>query len=145
MEEEQGNAVELAADDRRERADLLDLRRVELGERPLAHLELALGDRLRRVGRNLQQERVRVAEHRLAAERGQAVERLGRLRAALRDVAKANDLFDTEPLDVLERRSEGDVVPVLVGEEGEAHGGQSLDLTPAKPLRTRSGWSVKAP
>ena len=34
VEEEQGHAVELAADDRRERADLLDLRRVELGERP---------------------------------------------------------------------------------------------------------------
>jgi hypothetical protein len=33
---------------------------------------------------------------------------------------------------------------VLVGDEREAHG-QSLDLTPARPLRTHSGCSVKSP
>jgi hypothetical protein len=33
---------------------------------------------------------------------------------------------------------------VLVGEEREARG-HSLDLTPARPLRIHSGWSVKTP
>ena len=92
------------------------MRRVQLRQRPLAHLELPLGDRLRRVVGNLEQERVRVAEHRLAAERGEPVERLRRLGAALHDVAEADDLVDSEPLDVLERGAEGDVVAVLVGE-----------------------------
>jgi hypothetical protein len=33
---------------------------------------------------------------------------------------------------------------VLVGDEREAHS-QSLDRTPARPLRTHSGWLVKSP
>ncbi len=64
--------------------------------------------------------------------------------AALHDVAEADDLVDAEPLDVVEHGAEGDVVPVLVGEEREAHG-QSLDRTPARPLRTHSGRPVKSP
>ena len=93
VEEEQGHAVELAANDRREGADLLELRRVQLRKRPVAHLELPLGDRLRRVVVYLEQERIGVAEHRLAAESRKAVERLRRLRAALHDVAEADDLL----------------------------------------------------
>ena len=144
VEEEQGHAVELAANDRREGADLLELGRRQLRKRPVAHLELPLGDRLRRVVVYLEEERIGVAEHRLAAESRKAVERLRGLRAALHGVAEADDLRHAEQLDVLERGSEGDVVPVLVGDEREAHG-QSSDLTAARPARTRSGWSVKTP
>ena len=75
-----------------------------------------------RVLGNLEQERVGVAEHRLAAERREAVERLRGLRAALHDVAEADDLLDAEPLDVVERGTKGDVVAVLVGDEREARG-----------------------
>ena len=92
----------------------------------------------------LEQERVRVAEHRLAAERREAVERLRGLRAALHDVAEADELLHAEPLDVVEHGTKGDVVSVLVGDEREA-GGHSLDLTPARPLRTHSGRPVKSP
>jgi hypothetical protein len=144
VEEEHRHAFELAMDDRREGADLLELRGAQPRQRPLAHLEVPLGDRLRRVGGYLEQERVRVAEHRLAAEGREAVKGFRRLRAALRDVAEADDLLDTEPLDVLECGTEGDVVAVLVGEECEAHD-QSRDLTPVRPLRTHSGCEVKTP
>ncbi len=144
VEEDERCAVELAADDRREGAHLLDVRGVQLRQRPLAYLELAFSDRLRRVRGNLEQERVRVAEHRRAAEGRQTVECLPGLRPALHDVAEADDLFHAEPLDVLDRSAEGDVVPMLVGDESEAHG-HSLALMPARPLRTHSGWSVKSP
>src|SRR5205823_7282253 len=64
-------------------------------------------DRLRRVGGNLEQESVRVPEHRLAAEGREPVERLRRLGSALHDVAEADDLLHAEPLDVGEHgRSE---------------------------------------
>jgi hypothetical protein len=121
-----------------------ELGTAQLRKRPLANLELPLGDRLRRVGGDLEQERVRVAKHCLAAERREAVERLRGLRASLYDVAEADDLLDPEPFDVLECGAEGDVVPVLIREEPETHG-QSPLLMPSSPLRTHSGWSVKSP
>ena len=136
--------IELAADGRCEGADLLEVGRVELRQGPFPHLELALGHRLRRVERDFEQERVRVAEHRRAAEGREAVEGLRRFRPALHDVAEADDLVHAEPFDVLERRPERDVVRVLVRDEREAHA-QSLDLIPARPLRTHSGWFVQAP
>src|SRR5205823_11771558 len=111
-----------AADDRLEGADLVEVRGPELRQRPLADLEELLGDRLGRVGRHFEQQRVRVAEHRLAAERRETVERLRGLGATLHYVAEADELVHAEPLDVLERGTEGDVVRVLVREEREPHG-----------------------
>jgi hypothetical protein len=55
---------------------------------------MQFGDRLRRVGGHLEEKRVRVAEHRLAAERGEPVERHRRLCAALGDVSEAENLLD---------------------------------------------------
>ena len=138
MKEEQGHLVERAVHDRRERADLRDMRSAELGQRPLAYFELTVGHRLRRLGRYLEQERIRVAEHRLAAESRETVECLRRFRPALRDIAEADDLLDSKPFDVVERGAEGDVVPVLIREKCETHG-QSLLLMPSRPVRTHSG------
>ena len=121
MKEEQRYALDLPARDRCEGADLLDVRRVQLRQCPLPHFEMPFGDRLRRVGGHLEQKRVRVAEHRLAAERGEPVEGLRGLRAALRDVAEADDLVDPDALDIFQHNAEGDVVRVLVGDEREAH------------------------
>src|SRR5262249_1660351 len=53
--------------------------------------------------------------------RGEAVERLRGLSPALDDVAEADDLLHTEPFHVRECGAEGDVVPVLVGDERETH------------------------
>jgi hypothetical protein len=61
---------------------------------------MQFGDRLRRVGGHLEENRVRVAEGRLAAGRGEPVERLRRLCAALRDVPEADDLLDPDALDI---------------------------------------------
>jgi hypothetical protein len=119
--EEQAHAAELTADHRLERADLSELRLAELRQRPLPHLELALGQGLRRVLGDLEQERVRVAENGGAAQRAQPVEGLRGLNAALDHVAEAHDLVDPEPAQILDGRSEGDVVAVLVGEECEPH------------------------
>jgi hypothetical protein len=62
-------------------------------------------------------EGVGVADHRLATERGEPVEHLCRLGAALGNVAEADDAVDSDPLDVVDDRAERDVVSVLVGDE----------------------------
>ena len=122
VEAEKSHAVKFQSDDRPEGANLLELRGAQPRQRPFAHLEEPLRDRFRRVGGHVEQQRVRIAEHRLAAEGGEAVEGLRRLRATLRDIAEADDLLHAEPLDVLEHGTEGDVVRVLIGDERESHG-----------------------
>ncbi len=102
-------------------ADLLEVARLEPAERPLAALELRLGDRLGRVGRHLEQERVGVAEDHRPAEPGEPVEHLGRLRAALRDVAETDDLTDAEPLELSDDHRKRGVVAVNVRDERDGH------------------------
>jgi Phosphodiester glycosidase len=121
VEEDHGDAFELSPDDRREGANLFEVRGVQLRQRPLAHLEEPLGDRFRGVGGYLEEEVVGVAEHRLAAERGKSVERLPRLGPALGRVPEAHDLVDSDALEILDHHPEGDVVAVLVGDECEPH------------------------
>ena len=87
---------------------------------------------------NLEQERVRVAEHGLAPERRETVERLRGFGAALHDVAEADDVVDTDALDVLEHGAEGDVVRVLVRDEREAHAARL-------PWRAGRGVAAQAP
>ena len=105
---------------------------------------MPLGDRLRRVGGHLEEKRVRVAEYRLAAERGEPVESLRGLRAALRDVPEADDLLDPDALDIFQRNAEGDVVRVLVGDKRDAHAAR-LSGPPGRLKRFRDMPSSPLP
>jgi hypothetical protein len=90
-------------------------------EGPLAYLEQYVGDRLRGVGRQLEQKVVAVAENRRISEGAQPVERLRGLRAALGDVAQADRGVDADAVDVCHGRRERDVVAVHVGDESDPH------------------------
>ena len=95
--------------------------RGELSERPGATLQLCFCDRLGRIRRHLEQERVGVPEEHRPAEVSKAVEHLSRLRPALRDVAEAHDLLDAESLQHRYDSGEGDIVAVDVRDERERH------------------------
>src|SRR5205823_4901273 len=107
----------LTPDRRQEGADQVEVRIVQLRQGPFPHLELLLGDRLGGVRRYLEEEGVAVSKHRLTAKPPEPVERLRRLRAALSDVAEADDLVDDDALDIRDHGIEGDVVAVLVRDQ----------------------------
>jgi hypothetical protein len=104
-----------------ERTDLVEVGLVELGERPLALLQLRRRDLLRRVDGDLEQEVVGVAEDHRPAELGEAIEHLARLVAALDHVAEADRVLDAETAELTDDRGERAVVAVCVGDEPERH------------------------
>ena len=116
-------AVELDVERRHERADLLEVTRLELrrastSRRSSCASVIASGESVR----HLEQEVVGVAEDHRPAERGEPVEHLARLVAALHGVAEADDLLDPEALELGDDRSERRVVAVDVRDERERHG-----------------------
>lgn len=102
----------------------------ELLARPARRLEEPLDailvvDRLRlRAEVEGQQEVIRVAEDARALELAQEVDALGRLRAALRDVAEGDDQARLPTLKVRKSGAERDRVAVHVRDEGDAHEGE---------------------
>jgi len=100
----------------------LEVMRLELRQRPVAALELCLRDRLRRVGRHLEQEIVGVSEDDGPAERGEPVEHPARLVASLHGIPETDDPIDPEALELGDDRCERRVVAVDVRDECERHG-----------------------
>ena len=70
---------------------------------------------------------VGVAEDAGATELAQQVDALLRLRPALGDVAERDDQVNVVALDVGERRTESNGVPVHVGDEGDPHSAELTD------------------
>jgi hypothetical protein len=70
-----------------------------------------------------EQELVGVPEDARALELLQQFDALARLRAALCDVAERDDQIRLAPLEIRERSTECDGVPVHVREEGDSHTG----------------------
>src|SRR4051794_3936949 len=81
---------------RRERADLVEVARLELRQRPLPLNQLLLADLLVRLGRDLEEKVVRIAQHDRPTELRQTVQDSRRLVASLRNVAEDDAVRDSE-------------------------------------------------